>query len=317
MPVLIRRSNLMVPVTTPRFVQGAWRYNADAVTLDLEDGVVNSRKEEARHKIKDAIAVVGKGAAEVLVRVNKLFLHADIEASVWPGLDGIVLPRVESADEVVVASEALHAMERSRGISSGTLQMVLLLESATGVWKVREIVKASPRVTQVGLDESDLSAALGISPLADYDPYVYARGRVAIEATAAGAQPVGVIHPMGTQPRVVFAEEMVKVAADAKNLGFKGIICSHPSWVGPVNEAFTPTASQVEYYTQVRQIFAQAIAAGTAAVPFHGRMIDVPVDEWAKVVLDMAAACATRDAQKHAAQEVHNSETGNPADAPP
>ena len=317
MPILIRRSNLMVPVTTPRFVQGAWKHNADAVTLDLEDGVLNSRKEEARHKIKDAITVVGKGAAEVLVRVNKLFVQADIEASVWPGLNGIVLPRVESADEVAVASEALHAMEKRRGIPAGTLQMVLLLESATGVWKVREIIKASPRVTQVGLDESDLSAALGVSPVADYDPYVYARGRVAIEATASGVQPIGIIHPMGTQPRVLSAEEMVKVAADSMNLGFKGIICPHPSWVGPVNEAFTPTSAQVEYYTQVRQIFAQAIAAGTAAVPFHGRMIDVPVDEWAKVVLDMAAACATRDAQKRAAQEAHDSETGNLADAHP
>ena len=69
-----------------------------------------------------------------------------------------------------------------------------------------------------------------------------------------------------------------------------------------------PTSSQEKYYTQVRQIFAQAIAAGTAAVPFHGRMIDVPVDEWAKVVLDMAAACATRDAQKCAAQKENKSE---------
>jgi len=83
-----------------------------------------------------------------------------------------------------------------------------------------------------------------------------------------------------------------------------GTICPHPSWVGPVNEAYTRQA----YYTQVRQIFAQAIAAGTAAVPFHGRMIDVPVDEWAKVVLDMAASCATGDAQKCAAQEENKGE---------
>ena len=96
MPVLIRRSNLVVPITNSRFVQGAWRHNADAVTLDLEDSVVDSRKEEARAIIKDAIGVVAQGAGAVFVRVNKPFLQSDIEASLWPGLAGIVLPRVES-----------------------------------------------------------------------------------------------------------------------------------------------------------------------------------------------------------------------------
>ena len=78
-----------------------------------------------------------------------------------------------------------------------------------------------------------------------------------------------------------------------------------------MNSAFTPTQAQVEYYTQVREVFAQAIAAGTAAVPFHGRMIDVPVDEWAKVVLEMAAACAARDEQKCAALKL----SGNSCDS--
>ena len=175
-----------------------------------------------------------------------------------------------------------------------------MLESALGVWHVRDILAASRRIFQVGLDESDLSASLGISPVSECDPYVYARGRLAIEATAAGVQPVGVAPPMGTQPRVVSTNDMAKIVTDAKNLGFKGVICPHPSWVEPVNSAFTPTQSQVEYYTQVRQVFAQAIAAGTAAVPFHGSMIDVPVDEWAKDVLEMATACAARDQEKRA-----------------
>ena len=75
--------------------------------------------------------------------------------------------------------------------------------------------------------------------------------------------------PWALNPRVVPADDMLKIATDSKNLGFKGVICPHPSWVEPVNNAFTPTESQVEYYTQVRQVFSQAIAAGTAAVPFQ------------------------------------------------
>ena len=298
MPMLVRRSNLIVPITNSHFLQGAWRHSADAVTLDLEDSVVEPLKEEARGMVKDAIGVVAKGASEVFVRVNKPFAQADIEASVWPGLAGIVLPRVESPEEVIEASQIIGTMEGSRGLEKGSLQMVLLLESAAAVWKIREIIKAVPRVTQVSLDESDLSSDLGITPLPDQDPFVYARGRLVVEAIAAGVQPVGVTHPMGTQARFSSPEEILKIATDSKNLGFRGIFCPHPSWVEPVNTAFTPTQSQVDYYTQVRQVFAQAIAAGTAAVPFHGRMIDVPVDEWAKDVLAMAAACGTRDAQK-------------------
>ena len=172
-------------------------------------------------------------------------------------------------------------MEGSRGLEKGSLQMILLLESATAVWNIREIISADPRVTQVALDENDLASDIGITPIPDQDPFVYARGRVVVEAIAAGVQPVGITHPMGTQARLPSPEDMLQIATDSKNLGFKGILCPHPIWVEQVNTAFTPTQSQVEYYTQVREIFAQAIAAGTAAVPFHGRMIDVPVDEWA------------------------------------
>ncbi len=299
--MLIRRSNLIMPVTDTATVADAWRHNADAVTLDLEDGVVASSKVAARDLVKNAIETAGKGAAEVFVRVNKAFVEADIGASVWPGLSGIVLPQVESSAEVSQAAELLARMEGRRGVEVGSLQIVVLIESAKGVWDIRNILAVSPRSTQAGLDESDLAASMGISVQTDYDPFVYARGRLAIEATAAGVQAIGVTHPMGVLPRLLPEDELLQIATDSKNLGFKGMLCPDPSWVAPVNTAFTPTESQVDYYTQVRQVFANALAAGTAAAPFAGRMIDVPVDEWAKVVLEMAAACAARDLEKQEA----------------
>jgi citrate lyase subunit beta/citryl-CoA lyase len=301
MAILIRRSNLVVPITDVRSVQEAWRHQADAITLDLEDGVVATRKAEARTLVQEAMAHVGRGGAEVFVRVNKPFVYADLEVAVWPGLRGIVLPQVEAAAEVAEAADLLSAMERRRGLQVGSLQMIVLLESAPGVWHIRDILQASPRTTQAGLDESDLASSLGFTPVPEYDPFVYARGRLVVEAIAAGVQPLGVTYPMGTQPRLLPAEEIHRMATDAKNLGFKGILCPHPSWVAPVNAAFTPTAEQVAYQRRVRQVFAEAVAAGTAAVPLDGRMIDVPVDEWAKVVLAMAEACAARDAEKQAA----------------
>jgi citrate lyase subunit beta / citryl-CoA lyase len=302
MAILVRRSNLIVPITDTERVDQASRSDADAITLDLEDGVVETRKAEARGLLKEAIALAGRGGAEVFVRVNAALLHADLEACVWPAVRGIMLPRVASAAEVAEAVEQMTALERRRGLAAGALELIVLLESARGVWDIRSVITASPRITQVGLDESDLACDLGITPLPEYDPHVYARGRLVIEATAARVQPIGIAYPLGVHPRRLSAAEIHRMGTDAKNLGMKGVVCPDLSWVAPVNAAFTPSAELVAFNKRVREVFAGAVAAGTAAVPLDGRMIDVPVDEWAKVVLAMADACDARDAQKRAAR---------------
>jgi citrate lyase subunit beta / citryl-CoA lyase len=291
----------MVPVTVQRFVANAWRHNADAITLDLEDGVPQAHKGEVRSSLKEAIALAGCGGAEVFVRVNKPFLAADVAAAVWPGLTGVMLPKVESGAEVAEAATLMTDLERQRGIEVGALELIVLLESALGVWNIREIVTASPRVTQVGLGESDLCRNLGITATDAEDPFVYARGRVVIEAIAAGVQPIGMAFPLSLTPRLLPEKDLLCLATMARNLGFKGAICPHPSWIKPVNAAFSPTAEQVGYYTKVREVFAEGVARGTAAVPLDGKMIDVPVDEWAKVVLHLAALCQARDEMKQQA----------------
>lgn len=301
MQQFVRRSNLMVPMNVQRFVEQAWRHNADAVTLDLEDGVPLAHKAGVRSNFKEAVALAGRGGAEVFVRVNKPFLQADLAAAAWPGLRGVMLSKVESGAEVVETAELLTALERQRGIDVGLLELIVLLESALGVWNIRDIVTASPRVTQVALGESDLGRNLGIVATEEEDPFVYARGRVVIEGIAAGVQPIGMAFPLSLTPRLLSEKDLLHLATTARNLGFKGTICPHPSWIGPVNAAFSPTAEQVAYYTKVREVFAEGVARGTAAVPLDGKMIDVPVDEWAKVVLHLAALCKARDEAKHQA----------------
>jgi citrate lyase subunit beta/citryl-CoA lyase len=303
MPLLIRRSNLLVAATDADAVANAWRHNADAITLDLEEGVAADRKMEARKRVKDCIAPAARGAAEVFVRVNDSSLSEDLEASVWPGLRGIMLPCVESAADVAEAAEVATVLERARNIPVGSLELIVLLESALGVWNIRHILTASPRVTQIGLDERDLAASLGIEPLREYDPFDYARGRLSVEATAAKVAAIGMAYPLSVERRDAPDGEVHAAATKARNSGMKGVICPHPGWVAPVNAAFTPTEELVTWNKRVREAFAAGVAAGTAAVPLDGRMIDVPVDEWAIVVLDMAAACAARDAEKQAALE--------------
>lgn len=301
--MLVRRSNLLVAATDEAAIAGAWRYNADAITLDLEEGVDPEDKARARTLVKGAVAPAARGAGEIFVRVNDSSLSEDLEASVWAGVKGIVLPRVESAADVAEAAEVITALERERGIGVGALEIIVQLESAPGVWNIRHILTASPRVRQVGLDERDLAANLGIVPTAEYDPFVYARGRVAVEATAAKASAIGMVWPLSLQRSAAGAEEVHQAATRARNSGMKGVFCPDASWVAPVNTAFTPTDELVTWNRRVREAFAAGVAAGTASVPLDGRMIDVPVDEWAIVVLEMAEACARRDAEKEAARK--------------
>ncbi len=298
----------MLPVTAAERKAGTgkkdeWPHVPDAVTLDLEDSVPESSKLEARSVVKEAIPMAAYGGAEVFVRVNKPYLHADLEASIWPGLDGIMLPNTERAEDVVQAAGLMEDMEHKRGIEAGSLQIIVLLESGLAVWNVREIIAASPRVSQLALDEGDLCYSMGISPSEEYDPLVYARGRMVIEGIADGVQPLGMAHPLGSLLGTPSRDEVLRLATVGKNLGTKGVICPDATWIEPVNTAFTPTEGQVQYYTQVREVFAQAVAAGTAAVPFAGRMIDVPVDVWAKAVLERATQCKARDEEKRAALE--------------
>ena len=301
MPILVRRSNLIVPAVQSRMVARSWMHHADAITIDLQDGTPASELPQIRETLRQHVALAAKGGAHVFVRVNAEFVYADSASAVGPELTGIVLPGVESADQVSNADAILADLEKIHGVAQGSLEITPSMETAAGIWHIREIMAASARVKQVCIDEAALAASLGIAQSSEYDSFVFARGRLCIEATAAGVQPIAAADPMGVQTGHLSHAEMAQIAMDARNLGFKGMVCGHPSWIAPVNEAYTPTESLVDYYTQVREVFAQALAAGTAAAPFAGRMIDVPVDEWAKDVLAMSAACAARDAEKSAA----------------
>ena len=303
MTILVRRSNLIIPATQLRMIRWAWNRNADAVTIDLQDGIPDAGLETARENLQSAVAQVSKGGAEVFVRVNVAYVYADTAAAMCRSLRGIVLPGAESEQHIADADAILTELERHAGVEAGATEIIPSIETAAGIWNIREIITASPRIRQVCIDEAELAASLGIVQGDDPDPFVYARGRLCIEATAAGVQPIAVADPMGQGTENLSHDDLVQIATDARNLGFKGMVCSHPVWINPVNEAYTPTESLVEYYTQVREVFAQALAAGTAAAPFAGRMIDVPVDEWAKDVLAMSAACAVRDAEKQTSLE--------------
>ncbi len=305
MKPFVRRSHLLVPVSDRDAVESSRTYNADAVILDLTGASDDAERfrRRGRKTLSDSIVIAGRGGAEVFVHVNKAVAHADIEAAIWPGAKGIVFPGAESAAEIREMDAALTDLEQRRGITKGTLHIIVLLDSGSGVWNIREIISASPRVSSVGLNELALCANMGITPTADFDPFEYAKGRVIIEARASKVQPIGVSHPCGVLPQFDDDAEIARLALRSKNLGFAGAICPGPSWVSHCNRAFAPPEDRLEFYRETRRLFAEGVARGTAAVPYPGTtmMIDVPVDENARVNLELWELCAAREAEKAAA----------------
>ncbi len=298
---LVRRTNLLVSLRSLEGVDRVWRLGADAVTLDLREMADDGLSQQARKWIRISIGFAAYGGAEVLVGVGKEDVDRRLEAGVWPGIAGVVLYDVDSAGDVERLLPLLESMEAYRGLSRGALEVIPVLGTAAGVWNVREIVDSSDRVRQTVLDEAALCEDMGIVPQADYDALVYARGRVVVEAIAAGVQPLDLPHPVSTLSPTLSEGEIREEGVRARNLGFKGALFPQQDWVGPLNAAFSPTGDQVSYYTEVRRVFAEGVARGTAAVPYQGRMIDVPVDEWAKDVLRRAVSCRERDRQKREA----------------
>ena len=298
---LVRRTNLLVSLKSVEGVDRVWRRGADAVTLDLREVTTAALSQQARKWIRISIGFAAYGGAEVFIALGKDDVERHLEAAVWPGIAGIALYDVDSAEDVARWLPLLESMEANRGVSEGLLELIPVLETAAGVWNVGKIVKASERVKQVALDERALCEDLGIIPQEEYDALVYARGRVAVESIAAGVQPLDLPHPVSTlSPRLSEAQALEE-GIRARNLGFKGALFSDQDWVSPLNAAFSPSDEQVDYYVEVRRVFAEGVARGTAAVPFQGRMIDVPVDEWAKVLLQRATHCRERDRQKREA----------------
>jgi citrate lyase subunit beta/citryl-CoA lyase len=301
MKPFVRRSHLVVDVMDTDAVKASWTYNADAAILTMPSA--SMERSSARTELPHAVATAAQGAADVFVLVGRDVAYADIEAAVGPGLRGIVYPGVESGEEIALIDTWLSELEQSSGIAAGTLHTIVLLKSGAGVWNIREIVRASVRVSSVGIDELGLCRSLGIVPTTESDPFEYAKGRVVIEARAAKVQPIGMSHPYGVLPEFDDEGEIARLALRSKNLGFAGAICPDPSWVEHCNRAFAPPEDRLEFYRETRRLFAEGVARGTAAIPYPGTtmMIDVPVDENARVNLELWERCAAREAEKAAA----------------
>lgn len=297
---LVRRSALFIPVNVSRFVERAAERDADAIILDLEDSVPAAEKRAARARVRDAMRECARGGADLEVRINKPYALAveDLDACVWPGLDAIHFPKAESAREVELLDVLIARRESARGMPVGRIQLSIAVETALGLHNALAIALASPRIVSLALGAEDFTLDLEVEPSRDGRELFAGKAQIVLVARLAGAQPMGTVASIADYRDL---DGMVSAIRQARQMGFRGAACIHPAQVGPLNQYFSPAAEEVAAARRVIEALADAQRAGRASVGVDGRMVDIPVAERARRLLDRAEAIEAKSASKRAA----------------
>jgi len=287
MPVF--RSFLFAPGNHPRRVEKCLTLGADAVILDLEDAVANAEKAGTRALVVQALSAPRR--CQGYVRVNALgtqWCHGDFMAVVARGVDGIVLPKVESAGDLQTAEWLLAALERERGLPEGGIDLIPIIETAAGYSNIKGIAAAARRARRLAFGAGDFTLDVGITWSREETELLPYRTAFVVESRAAGLEPpvdtvwVSLKDPEG------FAASVQR----ARDLGFQGKLCIHPDQVPVVNDCFRPTDAQIAQARKVVDAFAQAERDGLAAIQVDGQFVDYPIVYRAQRLIARADAIA-------------------------
>ena len=288
----MRRSMLFIPGNSPAMLLNADVHGADAIILDLEDAVSPSEKDAARVLVRNAVRALGYAGTEIIIRVNPVdtaFCREDME-TVVPLRPSLVMPtKVADENTVLAFAKMLDELEAKHGVPAGSIGLIPLLETAEGIENAYRIAKASPRVKALFLGAEDLSADLRARRTKEGREIAYSSGRILHAARAAG------VDAYDTPFTDVNDDEGMEAdAALARDLGFTGKAAISPRHIEAINRAFSPSEKEIEYAREVLEAIEEGRRQGKGAVSLHGKMIDKPIVDRAKRVLEMAEALGVR-----------------------
>jgi citrate lyase subunit beta/citryl-CoA lyase len=286
------RSFLFAPGNHARRVEKALTLDADAVILDLEDAVAIAEKVATRELVVAAFAKPRSG--QLYVRVNAsdtAFCYGDLVAIVRPGLDGIILPKVESATGLATIDWLLAQLERERGLPVGGIDLIPIIETARGIDRLGAILTSGTRIRRVAFGAGDFTLDVNM---------IWSRGEAELAQARAtcvtASRAAGIEAPLDTVwVDLKDADGLEASARTALGFGFQGKMCIHPDQVGIVNRVFTPSDAEVAFAERVAAAFAQAEKEGSASIQLDGRFIDYPIVYRAQRTLERIAAIRARE----------------------
>ena len=297
----VQRSWLIVPVDDDERLADAASSGADVVALDLQDTVHETKKHEARARVRDAITRMRDSGAEVYVRCDVELLYADLKASVWRGLHGVLLPGVVSVEQVQEADRLLVEFEAARGVvkpppigeireaddprgPEQALEIHLCLDTGRANWDAEQLIAASPRIQSVSLGRADLVMDLREEPSGDLHLLPYLNQRLIMVANACGVRPIGAWWRATSRGLVATPEATLKAAIDGRRAGFRGALCMRGNQASALNVGFTPTSEEVAWAESIVDSSNGEAGPAQAAIALD--------------TLEWAHACEARDRAK-------------------
>jgi len=289
----MNRSFLFTPGNVARRVEKARTLAADVVIVDLEDSVAIAEKAATRKQA--AAALERPRRARGYVRVNApatQFCYGDLAETLHRGVDGVVLPKVESAADLHAIDWLMWNLERERGMPEGSIDLMPQIETAAGLHRIDRVLQARSlrpykgpwRVKRVAFGAADYAHELNLAVSLDEPELAEARARVVLASRAAGLE-----GPIDS-PWFHFKEPagFARALERSRRGGFQGRLCVHPDQIEPVNAAYAPSDAELAQAERIVRAFTEAEARGEAAVQVDGQMVDYPVAYRAQALLESA-----------------------------
>lgn len=299
-PPSVLRTFLFAPGNHGRRVEKALTLGADAVILDLEDAVAIAEKVATRKTVVDVLSAPRR--CKGYIRVNAIgtrWCMGDLMAVVRPGVDGIVLPKVESAADLRTIDWMITNLERERGLPMGGIDLMPIIETAAGFSRLDRILAARSlkdypgpwRVKRISFGAGDFTNDVGMTWTPGEQELGDLRIRMIVASRAAGLEP-----PIDTVwIHLQEADALRESVLRSLRMGFQGRLCIHPDQVRVVNAIFTPSAEDAARAQKVVDAFKQAEANGLAAIQVDGVFVDYPIVYRAQRLLATLAAIRDQD----------------------
>ena len=301
----LSRSVLAVPASKWKMAEKGPLSGADLFFLDLEDAVAPNEKAAARENVVQAIKELDWQGRPTFYRINSLdtpYFYRDVIEVVeeaGEGLDLILVPKVERAEDLSTLDTLLTSVELNAGLEPGKVKLEAQVETAKGLVSIDAIACATERLEALVLGPGDFAASVRIPQMSigtvdewdeayPGDRFHYAMQRIVVAARAADLRAVD--GPVADHRD---EEGLRKSCLRARSLGFDGKWCVHPSQVEIVNEAFSPTEKELEWARKVVSAYEEANAAGSGSISVNGQMIDAASIKMAKNTLDLARGAGT------------------------
>ena len=283
---------MFAPGNHPRRVEKALTLDADGVILDLKDAVATAEKVATRAAIDAVLTRPRTGL--LYVRVNAAdteFCYGDLVAIVRPGLDGIILPKVESPATLSTIDWLLLQLERELGLGEHSIDLIPIIETARGLTHLDAILASGTRVKRIAFGAGDFTLDVNMQWKRDEAELAHARARIVTASRAAGLE-----APLDTVWVDLQDSEGLEASARAAlAYGFQGKMCIHPNQVPVVNRVFTPSEDEIAFAERVVAAFAKAEAEGVASIQLDGKFIDYPIVYRAQRLLEKTAAIRARE----------------------